>query len=400
MLGFLSDGEGEPTWLDQRALHHRALQVATALSTLVEKGSKVVLVMSPGLDFSTAFLGTLYAGMVAVPAHPPDPSRLERTLPRFTRIVQHSEAKVVVGDATLVAAGRILLHQVPALAGCRLLAMPDVDTLADPNALSLPSPDDIAFLQYTSGSTRQPRGVVIRHRNIMANLGVIDGHVEIRPHEMVGIWLPPSHDMGLMVGLYSLVMGVPFLTMSPMAFIGRPRRWLEMVSKYRIAYSGGPNFGYELCLRKAAVDGEPQLDLSAWRVAFNGSEPIKLETLRRFEATFSSCGFQQSVAWMPCYGLAEVTVAAVGRRWDQPLVTGRFSRVATEEGELRPPKGEDGVVDLVGCGALANLVSCDLRIVRPGDCIQCDEGEIGEICLRGPSVADGYHKEPRLTAAT
>ncbi|MFP2926241.1 fatty acyl-AMP ligase, partial [Pyxidicoccus sp. 3LG] len=257
----------------------------------------------------------------------------------------------------------------------------------------------MAFLQYTSGSTGSPRGVVLTHANLLHNSHAIQRCFEHDSNSVGVIWLPPYHDMGLIGGiLQPLHVGFPVVLMSPLDFLARPMRWLQAVSRYRATTSGGPNFAYELCVRKATPELVSQLDLSSWSLAFNGAEPLHPATLQRFRETFAPCGFRPEAVY-PCYGLAEATLIASGGRKAALPLQHSVRKDALEANEAVPVSSTDaGALTLVGCGT--RLPDQELLIVEPQGRLPLPEGRVGEVWLRGPSIARGYWNRPEETEAT
>ncbi len=394
---YLVDGECEEIHLTNQELDRQARAIAAQLQALGMEGQRALLLYPPGLEFIAAFFGCLYAGVTAVPAYPP---RMNRSLFRIHAIVADCGAKVAL--STQAAYERVLpsVEDDPELKALKWLC---TDTLDDglENGWSSPDVDGdtLAFLQYTSGSTGTPKGVMLTHSNLLHNSALI-AHAFEHTRSGVGVfWLPSYHDMGLIGGiLQPLYVCRPNILMSPMSFLQKPFRWLQAISRYRGTTSGGPNFAYDLCLRKVTPEQREQLDLSSWDVAFNGAEPIRPETLDQFAEMFAPCGFRRE-AFYPCYGLAEVTLLASGGvKRLPPVVKSYDSRLM--ENDLVAPVGEEdaGARRLVGCGQ--NLPDQQLLIVQPEDRVICREGEVGEIWLQSPSVAQGYWNRPEESAAT
>ena len=301
---FLADGEAESGRMSYGALDAQARAVGAGLCAHGAAGRRVLLLCEAGADFTSAFYGCLYAGALAVPAYPPDPLRLNRTLPRLRAILKNARARFVVGSR------EILEYVTEGLGRSRRLEVLPIDRLAWDGADDwLPEPTDerqLAFLQYTSGSTRAPRGIMLTHGNVMSSVAGM--HREDMDGVVGVIWLPPYHDMGLLGGvLLPVYSGRPIAIMPPRAFIERPIRWIRAISRYRATTTGAPNFAFELCVRKFSPDDCEGLDLSCWKIAVIGAEPVRAETLDRFTETFAPYGFRRE-AFMPAYGLAEATL--------------------------------------------------------------------------------------------
>ncbi|MGC5053620.1 SDR family NAD(P)-dependent oxidoreductase [Micromonospora sp. DT48] len=388
---FLDDGEGQPNALLDRELDRRARALAVALLARFRPGDRVILACPSGPDYLTAFIGCLYAGVVAVPAYPIEGGNSARSLSKLHGIAADCQAAALLVPQTSPEQDAMYTALDSVLATLPRIGLQEVT--ADPDDWREPDldGDDIAFLQYTSGSTGQPKGVMVTHGNLLANLACIDRTFfppEVEGRHMV-TWLPPFHDMGLIGGLLEPAFGrFPVTVMDPMSFLKRPVRWLRAVSDMRASISGGPNFAYELCLSKVTPADLEQLDLSSWDVAFNGAEPVKAATMERFTSYFAPTGFRSST-FFPCYGLAENTLmATASRRLEDPVVN-RFDPSSVEEGQVRPSEeGRDFVSSgLVGAGG-------DLAIVDPDTAHRCPDGQVGEIWLHGPCVARGYWGRP------
>ncbi|MEA2693613.1 MAG: hypothetical protein QOJ16_3000, partial [Acidobacteriota bacterium] len=298
---FLIDGEQE-VGLTYAELDARARAVAALLEEHGAFGERVVLLYPPGLAYVCAFFGCLYAGAIAVPAYPP---RQNRSLPRLLAILDDARPVAVLSTAELAARAGAWAEQAPAL---RALLWLSTDHLPEDRAAKWRPPpigrESLAFLQYTSGSTGSPKGVMLSHGNLLHNSEQLRRAFGYTEESRGVIWLPPYHDMGLIGGiLQPLYGGWPATLMSPVAFLQRPRRWLETISRTRATISGGPNFAYDLCVRRIPAAARQGLDLASWEVAFNGAEPVRPETLARFAEAFAPCGFRAR-SFYPCYGLA------------------------------------------------------------------------------------------------
>ncbi|MBM4094475.1 MAG: fatty acyl-AMP ligase, partial [Planctomycetes bacterium] len=299
-LTFLMDGEGMEVHWTYLQLDEEARAIAARLQRLNRTGQRALLLLPPGLEFASALLGCFYAGVVAVPTHLPRPNR---SLDLLEAIVANANPTLALTTGELLPALATRFQDRPALRGLSWLAMGEIgreeaENWAAPDVGS----EDLACLQYTSGSTATPKGVMLTHGNLIDNSAQI--HTAFRHDESsVGvIWLPPYHDMGLIGGvLQPLYGGFPTILMSPMHVIQRPLRWLRAISRYRATTSGGPNFIYDLCVNKIDADQCAALDLSSWDVAFSGAEPVRAETLARFVERFAPCGFREE-AFFPCYG--------------------------------------------------------------------------------------------------
>ncbi|HEU4408800.1 MAG TPA: condensation domain-containing protein [Polyangiaceae bacterium] len=398
---FLLDGETAEASLTYGELRGRARAVGGRLQAAGARGERVLLVLPPGLEYVAALLGCLHAGAVAVPAYPPDPARLGRTLPRLEALVADAGARfaLTLGGMRELAEG--LGRSSGALAGLRWLAVDEADAGAEaawrPAGAARGAP---AVVQYTSGSTGAPRGVVLTHGNLLHNSEAIKRRFGHDGSSVGVIWLPPYHDMGLIGGiLQPLYARFPVVLMSPLDFLARPMRWLRAVGRYRATTSGGPNFAYDLCARKATPADLAGLDLGSWRLAFNGAEPVSADTLERFGATFGPCGFRPE-AMYPCYGLAEGTLLVAGRARPGPPRVAAFDRARLERGEAAPAAGAPpaSARRLVGCGA--SIDEQTVLVVDPDSGRPLPEGRAGEIWVRGPSVAAGYWGRPGESEAT
>ncbi len=385
---FLLDGEADEATLTYAELDRRARTIGARLQELGAAGQRALLIYPPGLEYVAAIFGCLYAGTVAVPAYPPRPNR---PLGRLHSVLRDCRPRYVLTSALVLSRMRAYFPEEPALREPEWLA---TDELADDLAAAWrpPAIDDraLAVLQYTSGSTAAPRGVMVLHRHLLTNLGHIYrryGHSELSRGV---IWLPPYHDMGLIGGiLQPLYGGFPVTLMSPVHFLQRPFRWLDAISRYRGTTSGGPNFAYDLCIRKIPAAKRDGLDLGSWSVAFNGAEPVRPGTLEKFSQAFAPCGFR-SRAFYPCYGLAEATLMVSGGRPDAPTVVRRFRAASLAQGRTQEAEADDPAESqaLVGCGS--ELDGERIAIVDPETGRRCADDRIGEIWVAGPSVAEGY----------
>lgn len=398
---FLLDGESEEATLTYAQLNRHARAIAARLQAMgVTNGRRALLLYQPSLDYVAAFMGCLYAGAVAVPSYPPDPFRMERTFPRFHAIVTDSAASAVLTTAMILDLAGELFDEHPDLQPLRRLATDEIpDDEADAWQPPTVNGSTLAFLQYTSGSTAQPKGVMLTHDNLLANLAMIREGFGITPDDVGMIWLPPYHDMGLIGGvLQPLYAGVNVILMSPLDFLQRPLRWLRAISRYRATVSGGPNFAYDLAARKVTDAQKATLDLSTWKVAFNGAEPVRRETMERFSQVFAPCGFRPE-AFYPCYGLAEGTLIVSGGRRGQGARYARVKASALGAGQAVPAAEDDpDGQPAVSCGAA--LGEERILIVDPETRQPLPDGQVGEVWVTGPNVAVGYWNRPQETAET
>ncbi|WP_283134528.1 fatty acyl-AMP ligase [Rhizohabitans arisaemae] len=363
-------------------LERSARTMAIRLRQVARPGDRVLIMCSPGPHYITAFAASLQAGVIAVPVYPPTN---ERSLTRLLGIVGDARPSALIADGPVLAlvaaqAGEGPLSRIPRIAADEI-APGDEDLPGPP-----PRPDDIAFLQYTSGSTGDPKGVVVTHGNLMHNSAVIAASMGLTPESVCVSWLPPYHDMGLVGGiLQPLYLGFPAVLMSPLDFLQRPLGWLEAISRYGGTVSGGPDFAFELCVSRYREGAGEPLDLSTWSVAFSGSEPIRKRTLDRFTERFAPSGFRRR-AWYPCYGLAEATLFVSGGPPQAHPVEVRTSARSLEEDVFRP--SDTGEVWLVGCGETPPEL--DVRVVDATTAKPVPDGHIGEIVVAGESVTRGY----------
>jgi acyl-CoA synthetase (AMP-forming)/AMP-acid ligase II len=394
---FLRQGETEEDRLTYGELDQQAQTIGSLLQCKGATGKPVLLLHPPGLTYIAAFFGCLYAGSIAVPAYPP---RSARTMPRIQAIVADTQASMVLTTAETLSDLRHCFAYVPELESLAWVATDNsADHQADEWKEPLLTSDTLAFLQYTSGSTSVPKGVMVTHGNLLHNLGLLHRHFGQTPEGHMVSWLPPYHDMGLIGGILSpLYDGYPSTLMSPLVFLQRPLRWLQAISHTRATISIAPNFAYDLCIRKITPEQQIALDLSRWSVAVNGAEPIREETMKHFAASFEPCGFHQE-AFLPGYGLAEATLIVSSAKIAAPPVVRTVQRWALEQNRVIAANAED--VDawkLVGY----NQIPSDQKIiiVNPTSLTQCLPDQVGEIWIAGPSITLGYWNKPEETEDT
>ncbi|WP_406480729.1 fatty acyl-AMP ligase [Streptomyces sp. NBC_01615] len=393
------DCDGEIQDISFGRLAGRSRAVAAWLQERGLAGSRALLLYPPGLEFICGYLGCLSAGVVAVPGVPPQGrSQNHRALTRMKRLIADADAKVILGGREVIAALGAMSEHLPELAEITCVATEDIP---DEAAGSWREPDltadSVAFLQYTSGSTSAPRGVMVTHGNLLDNERVITERMGHTPdviaeydHELFVSWLPVYHDMGLIGPVLNTVyLGVTATLFSPLHFLQQPQRWLTAIDRYRPHTSGGPNFAYELCLKHATPELLDGLDLSRWKVAFNGAEPVRAATLRRFTETFGVAGFRREALY-PCYGLAEATLMVTGSTVETPPALVEAAGTGPHAGAA-----DAAAVSSGRPGPGMTVVIADPERQEP-----LPEGEIGEIWVAGASVAKGYWRNTLATRET
>jgi acyl-CoA synthetase (AMP-forming)/AMP-acid ligase II len=373
-------------------------QHARAIAAMIQAeggqpGDRILLLFSPGLPLIQAFLGCLYAGCVAVPIYPPAQGKL---LEKAHRIITNSQPKLVF------------------MSSDHLSKFADPDQKTRPHFAQIPSfaiesiklenshhwnpvktnAEDLAFLQYTSGSTMHPKGVMIGHHNLLDNLNKIYNVYEMSDESIMFSWLPPHHDMGLIGSILTPIYGgFPVIMMSPFSFLQNPVSWLKNITQYKATISGSPNFAYDYCVKRIKEEKKQGLDLSSWQIAFNGAEPIRRETLEQFYQAFKDYGFRKEVFY-PCYGLAEATLLVSG---GIPGIQCRTVTLAKDQYQdhrvhFAQEKSPDSH-NLVSCGRMIQHV----KIVDADTHILCDNDQIGEIWVRSESVSKGYWQQDKET---
>jgi acyl-CoA synthetase (AMP-forming)/AMP-acid ligase II len=360
----------------------------------VAKGTPVLLAFPQGLEFIAALFGCIYAGAVPVPVPPPEPQRLARTLPRLTQVIRSSGASLLLTSPDLTGPVEAGLADT----GLRVAAPPDRDpdgvSRFEPDA----RPDDIAFLQFSSGSTSAPQGVPVRHSSLLANLEQLRRAVGASDATTILSWVPFYHDMGLVGGVFNIAtLPAGGYIMSPLTFLYRPIRWLRAISDLRVTMSSGPNFAFDLCVRRTTPEERGGLDLSAWERVVCGGEPISYRTMRRFEEAFAPAGLRPGVL-APCYGLAEVTLFASGGPPGRGLSHLSVDHERLGEQRAGDDADDPGTSTVVGCGKPAE--GSTLLIVDPDSRRPVDEGRVGEIWIAGPHVALGYWGQPEQSSET
>ena len=397
-LRILGDGDDEVTY---GQLWEQASSLALGLRGLgVGPGSAVALMLPTGRDYFVTFMGALLAGAVPAPLYPPArPTQLEEHLRRHVRILDNARAPVLVTVEEVRRIARLVAPQVPTLE--HVVTVDDVRAAGagQPAPTAVADGDATALLQYTSGSTGDPKGVVLSHANLLANIRAMCEAGEVDPqHDVFVSWLPLYHDMGLIgAWLTSLYVGMPLVVMSPVAFLARPARWLRAIHDHGGTISGGPNFGYELCVKRIADEDLEGIDLRGWRVAFNGAEPVNPDTLERFIDRFVPHGLDPGTV-APVYGLAECSVALTIPRMGRGPIIDRVSRSALAHGRRLVVAADDDPepARFPNCGR--PLPGHEVRIVDAQG-TELEERYEGRIQFRGPSATSGYLRNPQATRA-
>ncbi len=368
-------------------LDQTARGVAAFLQSESSRGERVLLAYPPGIDFVVALFGCLYAGVIPIPSSVPTSGR---NIERLMSIIADAQPSIALTNEETLSVMSNPSVRSSILESTWWASTDRASTSSEAGWKRQQVSDDaLALIQYTSGSTAAPKGVMVSHANIMHNQRMIREAFNQSDKSLVVGWLPLYHDMGLIGAVFHpLYLGVPCVLMSPLSFLRRSIRWLQTISRFNATTSGGPNFAYELCVRNATPKDLEGLDLSCWSTAFNGSEPVRAETLDRFAGVFESCGFRRN-AFFPCYGLAETTlIVSGGRNRAEPIIIDTDSR-DLEESRGSHAAPETGMIQrLVSCGRVSS--NCRVVIVNPELNTRCLENEIGEIWVAGPNVAAGY----------
>jgi amino acid adenylation domain-containing protein len=397
---FLKDRLSVDASLTCGQLHRDACAIAGFLQSRLDVGARVLLLYPPGLDFVRAFWGCLYAGVLAVPALPPDMLRIRTSLPRLQAIADDADVACVLTTPQVIA-NTDLAH----LGWRQKDSLPwiSLDEIGEnwcgkwtqPNG----SLDHVAYLQYTSGSTSAPKGVMVTHGNVVHQVECITRFGCYGPDSIVLSWMPHFHDYGLVQGiLHPLLTDIPAYLMPAVAFLKRPIRWLQAIARYGVTHSGGPNFAYAHCVRSTTPDERSTLNLGSWRVASCGAEPISAETIAAFSAAFAAVGFDPR-AFFPAYGMAEYTLLISLKPAGAPPGIRYLDAQALQEGTVRLRSSKDTRAHpVVSCGRPVG--DTQVAIVDPLTLRECPPDATGEIWLAGKSVAKGYWRKPEDTSET
>ncbi len=397
---FLEDGEIEAARMTYGTLDRRARAVAAAIRAASAAGERAILLYPAGLDFLEGFFGCLYAGVIAIPTPPPEASRLKRTAPRLEAIAADARASLVLTTSKireLIEQGRDARFRRRPM---RWIATDRIDTgFADDWHEPSLSGESLAYLQYTSGSTSTPKGVMIGHRNLIFHVAQLRRSCGYGPDSVTVTWMPNFHDYGLVEGLLEpLFNATPCFVMSPFAFVKRPESWLRAITRYRGTHSQAPNFAYDLCVRRIPPDRRHGLDLSSWRAAGDAAELINPNVLAAFQVAFGPHGFRRT-AFRPAYGLAEATLLVASSPLDEEPVVVGLQASALEEHRLVEAQDVSGPIrEVAGCGRV--LPATRVAIVDPETRMRCAPDRVGEIWVAGPAVAQGYWGRPEETERT
>ncbi len=374
--------------------------VAATLQEVAQPGDRVLILHIPGEEFIVSFVGCLYAGMIAVPIYPPNPARLDRTLPSFLAVIKDAAPSVILTNAMIKEMASNFLSDMDISDQVSILLTADIEEDRSEAYESYnASGDEIAMFQYTSGSTGRPSGVMLTYGNLADNLDSICAAHQYDSNVRIAAWLPPYHDMGLISCIITpLYAGGASFLMPPSDFLIDPNRWVQSMHWFKATATGAPNFGYEIMMKKFDPSSFQRLDLSSWRIAVNGAEPIKPSTLKRFVEMFEPYGFKAS-AFCPSYGMSEATnmvSGGIGVSIEPKFVqraalekNRKIIELAEETPEARP---------VLSCGKIAK--GFDVRIVNPITLKECQQDYTGEIWLKSKSIGKGYWKDDKKTAAT
>jgi acyl-CoA synthetase (AMP-forming)/AMP-acid ligase II/acyl carrier protein len=384
---YLEDEEGLGSTLTYQQLDAKARTIAVYLQKISTSGERVLLLYPPGLDYIAAFFGCLYADLIAIPLYSP---RNNRNMSRIQAIMEDSQAQIALTNNKCLINIQTLFNHAPDLKKLQWLATDQIDeSLADRWVSKSVSSVSIAYLQYTSGSTSIPKGVMISHDNALENSAEIAISWKTGADSVLVSWLPHFHDFGQIYGVIQPIYnGFPCIFMSPASFIQKPVRWLKAISDYKATHSGAPNFAYDLCADKIKSEQRKNLDLSSWEVAVNGAEPVRKQTLEKFNQAFAPYGFRSSTFY-PGYGLAEATLkVSSAKKKDLPTILTVRADSLAKNLIIEALEGEQFARTLVGCGS--TVLKSKLVIVNTESLTESRSGQVGEIWVSGPSIAQGY----------
>jgi acyl-CoA synthetase (AMP-forming)/AMP-acid ligase II len=395
----VSDGDGHSEQLTFGNLDRQARTIAAHLSERAKPGARAILLYPPGPEFIPAFFGCLYAGIIAVPTQLPHPSVLARMLPRLQSVFRDSAPSLVLTTGTLAPVLKAAFAFLPGTRGARCIG---TDALKARSVEGWQAPpidaSTLALLQYTSGSTSHPKGVMVSHGNLIHNSRRVYGWLGHSAQSVYVSWLPVFHDFGLIGGVLQPIFGgFHGVQLSPLTFLVRPAAWLQAITDFGGTTSPFPNFALDLCVRRISEEQKASLDLRSWKIGICGGEPVRENSLKRFAEAFGVCGLRDAV-FLPSYGLAEATLAVSAPPVGVPVKVLRVDKAAVQQHRVAlAPDEQAEAVALVGCGTPSEDV--DVRIIDPVTCHPSAPDAIGEVWVRGPSVAGGYWRNATATAA-
>ncbi|MEO0488813.1 MAG: fatty acyl-AMP ligase, partial [Cyanobacteria bacterium J06659_2] len=397
---FLIDGKKEGAAYTYASLDSHARAIAVLLQQKQAKGERALLLYPQGVEVVAAFCGSLYAGVIAIPVPPPDAGRMKRALPRLREIIKDANATFVLSNARIIELMAEAGVDFPEFETMEWIDTETVDlSLADSWVDPAVDKDVLAYLQYTSGSTSTPKGVMLSHFNLLHHSAYLQRACGYTADGASVTWMPYFHDYGLVEGLIQpLYNGAPCYVMSPLAFVKRPIRWLEAIAHYRATHSQAPNFAYDQCVRRTKPKQREGLDLSCWKGAGNAAEPINPRVMREFAEAFEPHGFEWTT-FAPAYGLAEATLLVSSNPVDEAPVILPLDANALEQGKVVKAKDNTASVrDTVGCGKLV----CETQVViaDPDQLTRCADNAVGEIWVSDPGVASGYWQRPEVSEET
>lgn len=388
---FLRDGENDEEIITYSELNRIAGSIAEVLLQKVKPGDRALMLYPPGLDFVLALYGCLYAGIIAVPAYPP---RKNRSLDRILTLVKDSGSGIILSTDDIRQTAERSFSNIDELGKLNWLATNIIENTA-PRHPGFPAtlPSSVALLQYTSGSTGQPKGVMVTHQNIIRNAEYIRQSFGLTAESVSVTWLPSFHDMGLIDGvMVPVYVGIKGIIMPPVSFLQKPARWLKAISRYRGTHTGGPNFAFDLCADGISEEEKKDLDLSCLDTFYCGAEPIRKNTFENFIKAFKECGFKREMLY-PCYGMAETTLIISGPHPGRGPVYLGISAGQFEKDKVVTVKNDDPDVKfLVGVGY--PWIDTRILIVDPNTHKRCPSDRIGEIWVEGSIVTAGYWQKP------
>lgn len=390
---FLKDGNKDEISYTYETLDMRARAIAAWLQSKVQQGDRVMLLYHQGLDFISAFYACLYAGVIAVPGYPPE--KQHRRTARLQAVVRDAGAKIALTTTEVLQ--HVNVQESKDLVGLNMEWFP-TDTLPDEWAKDWQEPninrETVTYLQYSSGSTGDPKGIMVSHGNMLDNSSIICERLQHTQDDVSVSWLPIFHDLGL-IGcvIQPMYVGFHAVSLSPYQYVVNPYLWLKAIDRFRGTTTCCPNFGFDLCVRKTTPVQRAMLDLSSWRVAVNCAEPIRYQTLEKFTEVFTPCGFRAE-AHYPMYGMAETTLFITGAKWNEKPKYQPVSISDLTHGKVRVADSEDERM-MVSCGSVGTGLT--IKIVNPDTLTLCDDHQVGEIWVKGSSVAHGYWNRPEKT---